>query len=67
MALRYLYNSAEHLILFIEKHEDKTKVKTKDAIGKRNFLNLSCGVLFLISQNRSAAISAKEYTEFAQG
>jgi hypothetical protein len=41
--------------------------KTNDIIGKRSFLNLSRGVPFLISQNKSAAMSAKENTEFAQG
>lgn len=67
MALKYLYNSAAHLTLFIEKHEDKSIAKTKDIIGKHSFLNLSCGVLFLMSQNKSKTISVQEYTEFAQG
>ncbi len=65
--LRYLYNSAALLILFIEKYEDMTKARAKDIIGKDSFLSLSCGILFLISQNKSMVMSAKEYTEFAQG
>lgn len=67
MALKYLYNSAALLALFIEEYEDMTKARAKKIIGRDSFLSLSCGVLFLISQNRSMAMSAKEYTEFAQG
>ncbi|MBU0548575.1 MAG: hypothetical protein KJ710_03085 [Candidatus Omnitrophica bacterium] len=67
MPLKYLYNSAALLILFIEKNKDTAKAKVKHIIGKHNFLSVSYEVLLFLSQNKSMAMSVKECTEFIQG
>ncbi|MCK9430473.1 MAG: hypothetical protein M0R17_10770 [Candidatus Omnitrophica bacterium] len=67
IALKYLYNSATLLILFIEKYDDMAKARLKQITGRAIFLNPWRQAESFISQNASKIIKLREYTEFAQG
>ena len=67
IALKYLYNSATLLILFIEKYVDMARVRLKQITGRAIFLNSWRQEESFISQNASKIIRLREYTEFAPG